>query len=150
MKKLLVLSFILCAFAFISNAQVTAPDLGYDNTYSYYTGQTADTMGVADSIWYYDIRKKTDTKIYPQVYLSLDKLAGSGRAAVLCIIQGKATDGQSYTPVDTISWGVSVDSAFTIKPGVSYEYQYWRLYIKGSNDNFKARPLKVEWFFVKP
>ena len=124
MKKLFLILFGFCVFLSIeSNAQVTAPTLGYDDTYSLYTGKSTDTIGTGDSIWYYDIRKKNDSRMLCYVDMLIDSTGGTGDTVTI-YLQNKLFTDLSYTTVDSFIWNgvntIATGKVISFTPSSTY------------------------------
>lgn len=114
MKKIIFLiSIFFLTFTFCVDAQDKT--MGYDDTYLWYDGTASDTIGISDSIWTYEVRKKTDSRMYCYVDMYLDSTGGTANS-VKIYLQNKFFPDQDYTNVDSVTWAASADTAFTFYP----------------------------------
>ena len=106
---MLLLGLFLTA-AFSQNEAKDA-QLGYDYTYTLYTGVASDTIGASDSIWTYTVEKLTDTKLFAYAYLDLDSIDGTA-APVTILLQNKVFGAQTFTTINTVTWTSGADTTF--------------------------------------
>jgi hypothetical protein len=155
MKNFLKSSILIFIFALLSfghsYSQNTDADaqLGYDETFIYFTGATADTIGVADSIWTFTVRKKADAGLYFYTYMELDSLDGTANIVDI-IRQKRVTLNESWTNIDTVTWHVtSTDTSFSKNTSSSQYGEYFRIRVQGRNDLVKAKISKLDFKFFK-
>ena len=151
MKKIFLILTILilgAALGYSQNAEVDRT-LDYGNqTYLLYTGIASDTIGIADSTWTYTVRKKTDTRLLPYVYVELDSISGTPNP-VHTILQGKVFASELYTDIDSVVWAGTIDTMFTIDVVDTFKYEFWRVSVEGQLDEFKAKVQELDIKFIK-
>lgn len=141
---IMVLSFTICE----AQNQTVDKQMKYADTYLNYTGVASDTIGT-DSTWTYTVRKKTDARLFPYMYMEIDSISGTA-ADVYIIRQGKVTPSESYTNIDTVTWTVTTsDTTLKFDDSTARKFQYTRYLVKGSASTFKAEIQKLELLYLK-
>lgn len=140
MKKLFVILMLgLFSLASFSQNQTVDKSLGYNKTYSFYVGQSSDTLGSSDSTWTYTINKLSTKKTFCNVYIEVDTLAGTTDDECSFILEYKAAPGESiYTTANTVTYFQSEDTTFNIQNTTAVISDYWRIRVEGSTDDIKS------------
>lgn len=121
--------------------------LGYDQTYQNFIGNSRDTIGTGDSIWYYTINKLTDSKLNQYVYLSLDRISGTGIVDVY--FQSKTFLEDTFVNYDTVTYYTTADTVIRVNTSSTKSADYWRVYIKGRTDGKKVKVLNLNTKYFK-
>jgi len=149
MKKSILILMLLGLFSLVTYSQneTINASLGYQATYNLYTGITSDTIGKTDSTWSYVINKLTDEKLFAYAYIELDSLSGTADT-VFFIWQYKMFDDEAFTNSDTTIYAGASES-LTVVTTIATKADYWRLYVLGTDDDFKVGIDKFNSKFIK-
>ena len=152
-KYLIIISIVLVgalsAFTItqvLTEAVQTTVD--YNESYVWYNGVTADTLGVGDSIWTYSVRKKALSKITPYVYIALDSVGGT-KNNVTITLESKCFEAENYIPRETKTWKLGRDTTLVFQSDTAHISEFWRVKLKGANDIFKVKVTKLNLKFVQ-
>ena len=154
MKKFLIIFSLICVLifgAFTINETLVEPvnaSLNYSESFKWYPGQTADTIGVGDSIWEYLIRKKSNYEITPYTYLALDSTGGTFDT-ITVTLESKAFEQESYTIRESASWELGSDTVIILVSDTAHISEYWKIKIIGDDDTFKAKITQLNFKFVR-
>lgn len=156
MKKLIIILGLI-VFAFSANAQWKSESETYnkylDGTYltAYYYGGASDTIGTSDSTWTQVVLVNNKDELKYDIYIEADSTGGTA-SDVYFIRQTKTTEGQSYSVAagDTTTWAMSsTDTSFTISEGTATSDRFFKIIMKGSNDELKAKLSKLQIHFYE-
>lgn len=151
MKNLFILiSLLFCVNLFSQNSISTSYNtlLDYDETFVWYNGATADSIGSGDSIYTYTVYKKTDARLYPYIALKLDSARGTGDT-VNVFLKHKVGDQESFANLDTAVWrgqAASSGDTLTFDYNTATKGGFYQIYVIGEGDSFKAT---LDWLEIK-
>lgn len=130
------------------NTESVNTTVGYDQSYYWYDGQTADTIGVGDSVYLFPVRKKSLSTVTPYVYLSLDSTGGTANI-VTVTLESKVFEDEDYTIRETESWHNGSDTVIIMESDTAHISEYWRIKLAGADDTFKAKVTVLNFKFVQ-
>lgn len=154
MKKYLIIFSILLAgvlSAFTLMQVMVEPvqtTVDYNESFVWYPGVTADTLGVGDSVWTYSVRKKSLAKIIPYVYIALDSVGGA-KNNVTITLESKCFEQENYIPRETKIWKLGRDTVAVFQSDTAHISEFWRVKLKGANDIFKVKVTRLNLKFVQ-
>ena len=152
-KYLIIFSIILVGAlsAFTISQILIEPvqsTVDYNESFVWYTGVTADTLGIGDSIWTYSVRKKSLEKIMPYVYIALDSVGGAKNNVVITL-ESKCFEQETYSIRETKTWKLGRDTTLIFQSDTAHISEFWRVKLKGANDIFKVKVIRLNLKFVQ-
>ena len=154
MKKILIIFSLIAVFilgAFNINevlVESVNASLNYSETFKWYPGQTADTIGVGDSVWEYKIRKKSNLELMPYTYLAIDSTGGTFDT-ITVTLESKVFEQESYTIRESASWELGSDTVIILISDTAHISEFWKIKIIGDDDTFKAAITQLNFKFVQ-
>lgn len=151
MKKL-VLILIGIVIAVVASAQWRV-DNGYDavvkdNQSAYFfVGSLTDLIGEGDSTLTKTVFINTNDEVICDVYVDLDSV--SAGAAVPVYFKGKQFPDDTYTEIDTVTYGMTADTTFTFTSTSAKKYRYWQISIEAPDDSISLSLSKAYFKFWK-
>jgi hypothetical protein len=131
MKKLiLLLALVAMTVNMFAAGEVT---LKADTYYYSYTGAAADTS-ISGVVWNKAVIVNKATPVYYNIAVTVDEVT-AGSCPV--IIQGKIFDGETYTPIDTLTATSDTTLYFTQNTTASF-YRYINIQVKAGSGKFKT------------
>lgn len=122
MKKLfIIISLVFCAF--LINAQDITLD--YNQTYLLYNGTSSDVINTTDSIWTYEIWKKSDAPVNVYVDMLIDSTGGTANN-VYVKLQHKRFVDLTYSTIDSVLWDGAASELISFSPS-SKSYSFTAL-----------------------
>lgn len=122
--------------------------VGYDQSYYWYNGQTADTIGAGDSVYVFPVRKKSLSTVTPYVYIAIDSTGGTANS-VTVTLESKVFEDESYTPRESATWLNGSDTVIIFQSDTAHISEYWRVKLSGADDTFKAKVTVLNWKFAQ-
>lgn len=113
MKKLLTLLFLLVPlFLMAQEASTYDQEIDYEQSWRTYT-TTSNATTATDSIWYYTFLKESHSNsVFYQIKIDLDSVSGTA-VPVPVVLQTKLWDSDTFTAIDTVTWGAGSDTVIT-------------------------------------
>jgi hypothetical protein len=155
MKRLFVLLFIV-AFAglFSANAQTQNSEtvnqvLGYESTSSYVdVNLTAgDTIGIADSTWYWVLRDKAQKRLKYYVTIKLDSLNDRRDTTHVDVeLWDKVSAAEDYTKRQTVTWYDGADTTISITTSSFRISEFAKIRVISQFDEFQVQ---IPYLFIK-
>ena len=151
MKNIIVL-LLLFSISLVTDAQNNATYdalVNYDQTYHYYTGQTADTLGVADTVWMYTYWKQSDAIFANYTQIKLDSISGTADT-VSVLYQSRINKYADWVTDSTAYWsGSSSDTTFTYNNTTNRAQPYRRIKLLDQSSAFKVKVNSLRQLFQK-
>jgi len=146
--KILLVSFMFVALAATGvQAQDKSATLDYDETQFIFNFGARDSIGISDSVYTINVRKKNTMKADCYAYFDLDKVA-SGSSTCVILQKGKVLPSEAYTTINTVTWHLTADTTFTMN-AASKDYEYYQYTITGQLDEVRATVEALEVKFVE-
>ena len=148
MKNFLT-TLILSLIMIVSFSQNEAHDaeLGYTQTFKL-TGQLSDYLSTTDSTFSYVVEKRTDSKIFVIIDISLDSISGTPDT-VDVYLDHKAFDSNSFTGLDTVIYYGTVDTVIRFETTTALLMDYWRVRAEERGNDFRVQIDYLNWKFGK-
>lgn len=149
MKKLFVI-FSLIVFAFGLEAQNGAVDytLKYSESYVYFAGSDADTIGIGDSTFTYTVEKSSLKETAAYAYFSLDSVGGTA-ANVVVNLESRVTPRESWNIRETVTYAGQADTTFILESDSTHKARYWRANITGQDDGFNMAIDNIDFYITE-
>ncbi len=142
----------MLGIGFVANAQdnsIYDAKIEYGQTYHYYTGQTADTLGTADTTWSYTYWKLSDAVFANYTQVKLDSVSGSP-GAVSVLFETRINKLASWVTDSTVIWyGTTSDSLITYDATTNRAFPYRRIKILDADSDFKVKVNSLRQLFLK-
>jgi hypothetical protein len=144
MKKFLILIFICLAFS-IANAQDKTMTFSNTKTYHSFVMAAADTVTNNDQLYYFEITANEHWPMTQDWLLSLHKVSGAPRIAVL--LQGKKFTTSAYTNIGSaVTWyGTTNDTTIVISNATANRYRFYKLGLDATATAQKSTITKSEF-----
>lgn len=150
MKKVIILLLLsICTFAFGQRSSTVDKELSYTTSWMAFTGtnNTTHAINAKDSTWTYTILKNSYKPVKYDIYMSLDSISGTKDSVTVIFQAKKWIDDASWVGLDTATWVAGGDTIINFnQTTTAQQYQYFRMYVAGSDNTFIARIAK---FFIK-
>lgn len=141
------MAFVALAFGVATSESVNA-SLNYSESYNYYTGRNADTIGVGDSVFIYKVRKKSLKKLVPYMYVALDSTGGTSNI-VTVTLESKVFPDEDYKIRETVDWHDGSDTTVVLVSDTAHISEYWQIKLSGADDTFKAKVTQLNFKFIE-
>lgn len=144
---LFILLGVVSNAQYLNSSDIQVNNIGYNETYRYYTGTDGDTTGTGDLTWSFSMIKTTKSKSSCNVYADIDTIgAPTGTVSVILEYRTFPEINSTYIPTDTVVYSLTVDTAFTYTTTSTYPSDNWRARLVASED---AAKVKIDYIGLK-
>lgn len=139
----------ICFSANTQNSTTYDLKMDYGSTWSTYTGQTADTLGISDTVWSWTYWHLNTAHFAQYSLLNLDSLSGSPDS-VFVLFQTRLNLSDTWVTDSTIVWmGSSADTTIKYNNSSKRAFPYRRTKILDQDGTFKIGVNKLRQLFLK-